>query len=53
MTQIVGEVKQNVLGKCPKYKVKLPRGDDGGDDDGGGGDDYDGNGEKDEMPRLL
>ena len=25
MTQIVGEVKQNVLGKCPKYEVKLPQ----------------------------
>ena len=25
MTHIVGEVKQCVLGKCPKYKVKLPQ----------------------------
>ena len=25
MTHIVGEVKQYVLGKCPKYKVKLPQ----------------------------
>ena len=24
MTQIVGEMKHNVLGKCPKYKVKFP-----------------------------
>ena len=25
MTQVVGEVKQYVLGKCPKYKVKPPQ----------------------------